>query len=149
MRSGCSGHRGQEACGPRPQAEQGFVERSDERGAIPVEQGLDKRAPDHIQRRRLGGLPCTERTEAFEMIDSLASGLAQESRRPHRRCPEPVGAAEDRRKRLAQLLRAERLVREQRQLPAVQPFRKVGVVVCSRDPRQQVLGELPSERVET
>ena len=75
-------------------------------------------------------------------------GLAEQHRRPHRGRPQPVGPAEQRGQRLAQLLRAERLVREQRQLPAVERLRELRILLGPPEPREQVRGEPRAEGVE-
>ncbi len=62
----------------------------------------------------------------------LARALAEEQRRAQRRRPQPVGAAEQRGQRLAQLLGAERLVLEEGQLPAVERLAELGVGVRRR-----------------
>ena len=61
----------------------------------------------------------------------------------------PPAAAEQARDRLAQLAGAERLVGEERELPAVERLAELAVVVGEREPLAQVGGELRAKLVET
>src|SRR5207248_8645914 len=89
-----------------------------------------------------------ERPQPAELLRAVARRLAEQQRRSERRGPEAVGSAEQGRQRLAELLRAERLGREERQLPAIECLGKLRVLVRDRDPLEQVGGELAAERVE-
>ena len=59
-----------------------------------------------------------------------------------------VAAAEQRGKRLSELLRLERAVLEERQLPAVERFAELRVFVREREARQEICGEAGAEGVE-
>ena len=83
----------QEAGRPRPQAEQRLVERRDEGRPVAVQQCLDERSPDDVERRRLRRLAGAERPQALELVGTVAGGLSQEERPADGRCPEAVGAA--------------------------------------------------------
>ena len=70
------------------------------------------------------GLAARERAQAADERRALRAGIADEHSGPHRRRPEPVRAAEQRGERLAQPLRAERLVLEQRRAPSARAPRR-------------------------
>ena len=78
-----------------------------------MQQRLDNRAPDRIHGGRFRRLAGAERTEALQLIDPVARGLAEENRRADCCSPEPVRSPKKRGQCLAQLLRAKRLGREQ------------------------------------
>ena len=75
---------------------------------------------------------------------SRRSGLRLEQ---HGRAQRPR-RAEERRERRAQLLRAERLVLEERQLPPVERLGEMGVGVGEPEPDEKLCGERPAKLVE-
>ena len=101
----------------------------DERDTIPVHERLDERTSNRVGPR-------------------LLDPLAEQHRRPHRRRPHAVRAAEQRGQRLAELLLARRACLEERELPPVERLAEVRVLVCEREPLEQLAGEPPAERIE-
>ena len=114
---------------PRPQAEERVVEAGEQPVAILVQDRLDERAPDHLARP---GVAVSPRASARRPLDErLASWPVSPTSTAARiaAAQSPSDAAEQRGERLAQPLRAERLVLEQRQLPALERLAELGVVL--------------------
>src|SRR5439155_17499112 len=125
---------------PRAKPENRFIERCDELRTITVHQSLDERAPNDIGFRI-----------ACEPVLQLCTGtrrIAEKDRAADRGGPKSGIAAEQRSERLAQLLRLERPVLEERQLPAVERFAELRVVVGEREPGQKIGREAGAEGIE-
>src|SRR5439155_22041321 len=122
------------------QAEDRFVERSNELRAVSVHQGLDEGAPDDI------GLGIA-REPVLELCASTWR-IAKKDRAADRCGPEAVAASEQRGQRLSELLRLERAVLEERELPAVERFTELRVVVREREARQEVGREARAEGIQ-
>src|SRR5581483_11432078 len=124
----------------RPQPEERVVERRNEPGAVLVEQGLEDR-PAYVVGCLDAAVPTSrEPQQAVDEGGALAAALADEDRRAHRRRPEPVRAAEERRERLAQPLGTDGLVLEKRQLPALDRLRELRFAFAG-EPLEQVAAE--------
>ena len=124
--------------------EQCLVELPQERRPVAVLEWLDERATSRIRhrsrRRRLHlASPVSSTCSVARSPGSVSSSTA--ARRGH---VSPSSASE----RGAQLLGAERLVLEQRQLPAVERLGERAVGVGEAEPHEQLAGERAAERVE-
>jgi hypothetical protein len=120
-------YRGKVAGRPRPHSEQSVIQRVDQRRAVAVRERLHEGLPDRVGNLAVRRLAAGERPEARELFGPLVPALAEQHRRAHRRGPEAVGPAEQRSQGLAQLLGAVWLVREERQLPAIERFGELRV----------------------
>src|SRR5947207_8911220 len=110
-----------------------------ERGAVAVEQDCDEQSPDEV-----GG--CSR--EALGQLGALRRRLAEQRRRPHAGRPNTVALAERGVERMPQLLAPERLVLEERELPAVERVAQPRVVVDDGERGDQLRGHLSSEGIE-
>ena len=133
---------------PGPQAQQRLVQRPDERGAIAVRKGLDEAPPDRLLGAAARTLAPNEPTQRLQQRGAVATRLPEQHRRAHRGGPEAVGPAEQRRERLPQLLGAERLGLEQRQLPAIERLAELRILVGGDQARAEVGREPAAEGVE-
>ena len=124
--------------GRGPQAEQGLVERVDELLTIAVQQRLD----ESTAKRVAGGSACVLAGEGSEQLDAVLAVLLQQHRGAHRGGPGAVAVPEERGERVLDLARAERLVGEQRELPAVERLAELAILVGERKPFAQIGGDL-------
>src|SRR5581483_14543 len=129
---------------PRPQAEQRVVERLDELRAIPVQERLDERAANGVASVAAEAL----RAQCLRKLAPLTALVGEEHRRPHRRRPGSAVAAEQAGDLLAYLRRAEGLLGEERELPAVERLAELTIVVGHGELLAQVGGELRAQLVE-
>ena len=126
-------------------AEQGLVQLAQERGAVAVLERLDERPPG-----RIGHVPrCTALAAASCRQLRVQRGRARRARVSSRTAARsghvsPSSATNAG----AQLLGAERLVLEERQLPAVERLGERAVGVGEAEPHEQLAGERTAERVE-
>ena len=86
--------------------------------------------------------------QSGEQLGPLGSVVPDEHREPGGGRPEPVAPAEQGAERLAQLLRAVRLGREQRQLPSVDGLAQTFVEVGRGEPFEEVGREPGPELVQ-
>ena len=98
------------------------------RARLPCIERLDERAADRVARRA----PDVLGPQRLEQLGALLRLLAEQHGGPHRRRPGAVAAAEQRGERVVQLAGPERLVGEERQLPAVERLGELAVVVGER-----------------
>ena len=128
---------------PRSASSSAAISRCDPRAGSPRRRraGAPRPRPD-------GGLAAGERAKAPTSASRSRAGVADEDGRPHRRRPEPVRPAEQGGERLPEPLRAERVVLEQRQLPALKRLAELGVVLGLGQPLEQVGRQLPAPGVE-
>src|SRR5204862_5524938 len=82
-------------------------------------------------------------------VGALASVRPEQRSGAHRRGPETVVPTECRGQRRAQLLRAERVDLEERQLPAVERLRELVIVLDDAELRQQLRRDAAAGAVET
>src|SRR5213076_609885 len=87
--------------------------------------------------------------QGLEQCRSLLRPLAEEDGGAQCSGPRSVAGTEERDERLAELGRAERLVGEQRQLPAVERLAEIAVFVGELKPLANLGRELAAERVQT
>src|SRR5206468_2195711 len=126
-------------CGLRAQAEQRLVELAQELRAVAVQENGDEHAAKEVERRL---------AEAFDQIGALLRGLAEQRCGAHAGRPRAVAVAERGSERLAQLLGAERIVLEERKLPAVECVTEARVVVRERELGPQLDGDGRAEGIE-
>src|SRR4051812_8317810 len=107
---------------PSGYTEQGFVQAGDQRGAVAAEEQLDEHAADHVA-------GAVDLAQPFDQRCALAPVAAEEGGCSDGCRPEPVLAAERVAEGGAQLLGAERLVLEERELPAVERFRELLILL--------------------
>src|SRR5437667_12866428 len=86
--------------------------------------------------------------ERLEHLTALRALLGQQDGRAQRGGPGPTLAAEQTGERLAHLGRAERLLGEERQLPAVERLAELAILVGEDQPLEQVGRELGTQLVE-
>ena len=106
------------------QAEQRAVELAHERRTVAVHQHRDEQPSHELGRRRV---------EALDEVGALLRRLAEQRSRAHARGVQPLAVAERRVESLLQLLAAERVVLEERELPAVERVSERDVVVGERE----------------
>src|SRR5260221_213328 len=128
-----------DACGLRAQAEQRLVELAQELRAVAVQEDGDEHPTDEVEGRL---------AEALDEVGALLRGLAEERRGAHAGGPGAVAVAERGSERVAELLRAKRVVLEERELPAVQRVAEAGVLVGEREQRAELDGDGGAEGVE-
>src|SRR6476660_1542760 len=129
---------------PRPEAEQRVVERHDELGAVSVQERLDERAPDRIA--CVAAKPFG--AELVEQLAPLPGLVTEQDGSPHRGGPRAALAAEQTGQRLADLCGAERLLGEERELPAIECFSELPIGVGQGELRAQVGREAGPDLVE-
>src|SRR5581483_6457131 len=81
-------------------------------------------------------------------LATLRRLVGEEHGGPHRRSPPAGVAAEQAVDGLANLSGAERLLGEQRQLPAVEGLAELAILVCQREPRTELGGQCGTRLVE-
>ena len=86
--------------------------------------------------------------QRVEQRGPVACLLGEQHGCAHRGGPQPAVASEQAGQRLAHLRAAERLLREQRQLPAIERLAELAILVGEREPLAQVGGELRANLVE-
>src|SRR5947209_20451771 len=79
-------------------------------------------------------------------LRTLLGGLAEERGCAHPGSPGALAVPERRVERMAELLAAERIVLEERQLPAVERIAELRILVCEREHRPQLLRDRRRER---
>ncbi len=113
---------------PAPRAEEHLVEVADERAAVFVQEHGDEQAADQL---------AASASRSFSASSARSCrGLAEQGGAAHRRRPGAVAVPERGVERVAQLLAAERLGLEERQLPAVERLAELRVVVGDAEPRR-------------
>src|SRR5205085_9651683 len=146
--AGCDDSAADRAPRPRTEAEQRLVETHDEARPVLVEDGLEERPPNGVGRDRACRLAGGKGTKLREQRRALPARLAEEYRAPQRRRRQSVAAPEQRCERLPELLRAERVGLEERELPAVERLAEIRIAVDAGQPRQQLPGERRPHRVQ-
>jgi hypothetical protein len=86
--------------------------------------------------------------EVLEQLGASPGAVAEQDGRAHGRRPGAVVAAEERRQRVAHLAGAERLLGEERELPAVECLGEAAILVGEREPLAQVGGQARADGVE-
>src|SRR5206468_7385353 len=105
----------------RPQTENRFVERGDELRAVAVQQRLNKSAPHHVRIGIAG--------QTVKELRATARRLTEQDGAADSRRPEPFVPGEQGGQRLPQLLRLERAVLKERELPPVDRLTELWIVI--------------------
>src|SRR5947208_1798845 len=129
-----------EACDRPSGAKERFVEVAHERRTVAVQENGNDETTQQLARR----FP-----QLLGQVGPLPRGRAQQGGAAHRGRPHPVSFAEHSFERMAQLLPAERLRLEERQLPAVEGVAEADVVVGRAEPDAHVARHRGAERVES
>src|SRR4051812_29395279 len=125
-----------ETCRPAADAEQGLVEVAHQRIPVAVEKDGDQEAPQQLA-ARLAQLPGE--------VGALGRGRAEQRRTAHRSGPGAVAFPEGGLERMPELLAAERVGLEERQLPPVERLAEVRVSVGRAEAHTHVAGDRGSE----
>src|SRR5262249_21253345 len=138
LSSGSEQHAAALAC-----PEQRTVELPDERRPVAVPEHLDEGAAGSGDRTCRRVLPARPRVPLSVQRLPRSGGLLEQQR-----CTKRPRVAEERRECRPQLLSAERLELEERELPAIERFGQRGIPVREHEPDEKLTGQCAAKGVE-